>query len=628
MITERIVMRSSILMALALLSPLAAAQTPAPDSGEALYTQHCAICHEHAVTRAAPRSVLAALTVQSIQRTLDEGSMKSQAATLSAPQREAVAHYLSSAVAQAPNPDSDRCRPAGRYAVSFDRPHWNGWGVELEQHRFQPAAQARLSAGEVPKLKLKWAFGFAGAQTANAQPAVVNGRLFVGSANNKVYALDAARGCIHWAFDTEAPVRTAISAGAFHGTSAIFFGDQRATVYALNAESGVLLWKAKADPHPVAMITGAPALADEVVYVPVASLEDAYGADPKYGCCTFRGSVSAYSATTGALLWKSSTVTEPLAQTSKNAQGVQLWGPAGAGVWSAPTIDRKLHRLYVTTSNATSDPAANTSDAIVAFDLKDGRLLWSYQATANDGYNLACDLPAPYNTNCPSGKGPDFDFASSAALIDMGHGHRALVAGQKSGLVHAIDPDAGGKVLWQTRVGQGGRMGGVQWGAATDGELIYVALSDVQVGVVAPGTAGAQAALGANFLFNPKIGGGLFALDARTGAVRWSTPHPGCLDRPGCSPAQSAAVTAIPRVVFSGGLDGHLRAYASDTGHIIWDVDTANSYPTLNGIAAHGGSINGPGVVVVDGMLYVSSGYLYIGTTPGNVLLAYSVEGQ
>jgi polyvinyl alcohol dehydrogenase (cytochrome) len=621
-------MRSRILIAFAVLSPLATAQAPAPDSGEALYTQNCAICHEHAVARAAPRSVLGALSVQSIQRTLDEGSMKFQAAVLSASQREAIAHYLSNVVAQEPSPGSGRCQASGRYVVSLDRPHWNGWGADLEQHRFQPAAQARLSAGEVPKLKLKWAFGFADAQTANAQPAVVNGRLFVGGANNKVYALDAASGCIHWAFDTEAAVRTAISAGAFHGTSAIFFGDQRATVYALNADSGALLWKAKVDPHPVAMITGAPALADEVVYVPVASLEDAYGADPKYGCCTFRGSVGAYSAMTGALLWKSSTVSEPLAQTSKNAQGVQLWGPAGAGVWSAPTVDRKLHRLYVTTSNATSDPAASTSDAIVAFDLRDGKLLWSYQATANDGYNLACDLPAPYNTNCPSGKGPDFDFASSATLIDMGNGHRALLAGQKSGVVHAIDPDAGGKLLWQTRVGQGGRMGGVQWGPATDGELIYVALSDVQVGVVPAGTAGAQGALGANFLFNPKIGGGLFALDVRTGAVRWSTPHPGCLDRPGCSPAQSAAVTAIPGVVFSGSFDGHLRAYASDTGRIIWDVDTWSAYATVNGVAAHGGSINGPGAVVVNGMLYVNSGYAYIGTAPGNVLLAYSVEGR
>ena len=122
--------------------------------------------------------------------------------------------------------------------------------------------------------------------------------------------------------------------------------------------------------------------------------------------------------------------------------------------------------------------------------------------------------------------------------------------------------------------------------------------------------------------------GGLFALRLETGEVMWHTPHPGCGDVPGCSPAQSAAVTAIPGIVFSGGVDGHLRAYSAKTGAIVWDVDTEQAYAAVNRVAAHGGSLDGPGAAVVDGMLYVNSGYTKFGTTPGNVLLAFSVSGQ
>ena len=112
--------------------------------------------------------------------------------------------------------------------------------------------------------------------------------------------------------------------------------------------------------------------------------------------------------------------------------------------------------------------------------------------------------------------------------------------------------------------------------------------------------------------------------DLRTGQIVWHTPHPGCGETPGCSPAQSAATTAIPGVVFSGGLDGHLRAYDAKDGRIIWDADTRRKYDTVNRVEASGGSLDGSGAVVVDGTVYVSSGYVFAGHTPGNVLLAFS----
>jgi len=267
-----------------------------------------------------------------------------------------------------------------------------------------------------------------------------------------------------------------------------------------------------------------------------------------------------------------------------------------------------------------------TSDALVAFDLKTGKLLWSKQMTGSDATSMACDLPEPMHANCPNSNGPDFDFGSSAVLVNLGSGRRALIAGQKSGVVHAIDPDRGGEILWQRKIGQGGRIGGIQWGISADADHIYAALSDVAILPPLPGGAGGRpTAFGFPLMLNPDAGGGLYALDLKTGEVAWKTPHPGCHKTPGCSPAQSAATTAIPGVVFSGGLDGHLRAYDAKTGRIIWDVDTEQKFATVNGVEANGGSLDGSGAVVVDGMVYVNSGYIFAGHTPGNVLLAFAV---
>jgi polyvinyl alcohol dehydrogenase (cytochrome) len=172
-------------------------------------------------------------------------------------------------------------------------------------------------------------------------------------------------------------------------------------------------------------------------------------------------------------------------------------------------------------------------------------------------------------------------------------------------------------------------LGGIQWGSAADAERVYVALSDVHLDAVPQGTPGAQPGFGGNtLLLDPNVGGGLFALSLATGEVVWQTPPPGCKGLAGCTPAQSAAVTAIPGVVFSGGVDGHLRAYATTDGRILWDVDTKQDYKTVNGARANGGSLDGPGPVIVGGTLYVNSGYAVWGGVPGNVLLAFSVDGR
>ena len=604
------------------------AQTATPSSGEALYQQRCASCHEGGVARAADAKALRQLSAERIGFALAYGIMSQQGRDLSRGEIGEIVRFLAGTpAAPAPALPDSTCRDSGPQLTDAALPRWNGWGVDIRQHRFQSATQAQLTPNDVPRLKMKWAFGFPGDIRAYAQPTVWGGRVFVGSAGGKVYALDAKTGCQRWVFDAGFGVRSAITIGEDARGTTAYFGNQRGEAYALDAETGQLLWKRRVDEHQAAIVTGAPTLANGVLYVPVSSVEEALAADPRYSCCTFRGLIAALNAGTGEIMWRGY-ISPPAQAQRTSSMGVQLFGPSGGAIWSAPTLDLKANALYATTGDSYSHPAQAASDAFVAFDLATGKLKWSRQMTASDAYNIAC--VAPYRSNCPEPTGPDFDFGSSAILVDLLDGKRALIAGQKSGMVHALDPDHDGAILWQRSVGQGGTSGGVQWGSAADDENIYVAVSDVRLEAVPPGTPGGQKPIfgGGALKMDPRAGGGLFALRLATGEIVWHTPHPGCNDRPGCSPAQSAAVTAIPGVIFSGGLDGHLRAYAAKTGDIIWDVDTIQDYATVNGASAHGGSLDGPGAVVAGGMLYVNSGYTYYGTAPGNVLLAFSVDGR
>jgi len=518
--------------------------------------------------------------------------------------------------------------PAPAFADPLSAPHWNGWGGEPSQHRFQPADMAQLAAADVPRLKLKWAFGIPGASRAYAQPTIMGGRIFFGSQGEKVYSLDASTGCTYWEIDAGASVRAAIVIGESETGWRAYFGDAHAYVHAVDAVTGKELWTRHIDEHVAARITGAPLLAGTTLFVAVSSSEEFRAMDPHYPCCTFRGSVVALDAATGKVLWKSYTITQEPEPRAKSSAGVQLSGPSGAAIWSAPTYDAVKSMIYVATGDNYSDPPTATSDAVLAFNAASGELVWSRQMTAGDAYNMACSAKA---ANCPQSKGPDLDFGSSAILADLADGKRVLLAAQKSGVVTALDPDRGGEIVWQKRIGRGGALGGVMWGPATDSGKIYVAVSDVKIRPVAPGTPGSQPSLAdpqIAFLLDNAGGGGLHALKLDTGEEVWATPHPGCHDVAGCSPAQSAAVTAIPGIVFSGGLDGHLRAYSAEDGRIIWDADTKGEHPAVNGVTAHGGSIDGPGPVVVGGVLYVNSGSAFYGTIPGDALLAYSVDGR
>jgi polyvinyl alcohol dehydrogenase (cytochrome) len=594
--------------------------------GAAVYKERCASCHDNPVGRVPPVSALRSMNITLILRSLETGAMKTQAEGLSGNQRVAVSLYLSSPAAKkpAPLPASAYCTGKPEPLANLDKgPRWAGWSPEAENARFQDTAAAGIAATDVPRLKLKWAFGLGDGIAARSQPSVAGGRLFVGDELGAIYSLSAASGCIHWSYDAGGPIRSAIVIGKAGRHAAAFFGDPSANVYALDANSGALLWKVHVEEHFAALITGTPLLHGAVLYVPVASYEEGLPGLPSYECCTFRGSLVALDPATGKQIWKTYTIAETPQPTKLSKTKAQLHGPSGASVWSSPTFDEKRGAIYIATGDNYSDPATTTSDAVLALDQKTGKILWSKQLTLNDTYNQGCD--SPFKTNCPDKGGPDFDFGQSPILVSLTNGRRALVIAQKAGVAHALDPDRQGEVLWQTRVGVGGALGGSQWGSAADRDHMYVALSDLKIKGIAMDKAAPQ---GYRLELDPNQGGGLFALSLATGEKVWSAKPPSCGDRKSCSPAQSAAVSVIPGAVLSGSIDGHLRAYSTSTGEVIWDVDTATDYDTVNGQKAHGGSLDVGGPVIAGGILYVNSGYGQWGGMPGNVLLAFSMDGK
>ena len=589
-----------------------------------LFRTHCAECHDSASGaggRIPQVAVLKTMTPAAIVRTMELGLMKTQAAALSGDERQRLASFLGTAVTverkreEIANP-CPASVPSTR--LGSETPAWSSWGGDLANMRFQSAKDAGLDAQAVPRLTLKWAFGFPDTSTLRSQPAVYRGRVYAGGQDGGLYSLEAATGCVHWVTTVQSQVRSGITVGEIAGNPAIFFSDSSGYVYALDANTGKQLWKMRPDDHPASSVTATPVFYRGRLYVGAASREEALAVAPAYVCCTFRGSESALDAATGKVLWKRYMIPEAARERPKTKAGAAVFGPSGVGVWTAPVLDPEHDTMYVTTGDNYSDPPTSLSDALVAMRMSTGEIVWSKQFTAKDAWNSSCYLAG--RVNCPDSDGPDFDFASSAILASLPNGRRALLLGQKSAVVYAVDPDRRGQTLWQSRIGEGGTVGGIEWGSATDGRNLYVALSDIRFQVERKPNSNDR-----TYQLDPDKGGGLFAFRIDNGERMWQTPPPGCGGRPQCSPAQSAAITAIPGVVWSGAEDGHLRAYSTANGKIIWDYDTAREYQTVNGVAGHGGAIDVAGPVVAGSMLFAVSGYPARGGLPGNVLLAFEV---
>jgi polyvinyl alcohol dehydrogenase (cytochrome) len=579
--------------------------------GASVFSTQCSSCHTQGADPRAPgMDALRLRKPEAVIEALMTGAMRVQGSRLSGSERRAVAEFVTGR-ALGTDASGTRIGRCGSVRPMLDvekAPAWNGWGASPSNTRFQDTQQAGLTALQVPKLTLKWAFGFPDTSAAWAQPSVAGGRLFVGSQSGMVYSLDPATGCSYWSFAAHGGVRTAISIAsqpARPGRSVAYFGDTSSTVYAVDAASGEEIWSRKIEVHPLARITGAPTVFENRIYVPTSSYEESQAGNPGYACCTFRGSVTALDAETGAVIWKRYTIDDEPVRQAPNAGGKSLLGPSGGGIWSSPTIDPKRRTLYVGTGNAYSGPAVPTTDAVLALDLQTGAVKWAQQLTPNDVYVSGCGGSSS-NRNCADNLGPDHDFGQAPILTTPPGGRDLIVIGQKSGVGWALDPDQKGAVVWQYRAGQGGVLGGMEWGSAVDADHAYFPVSDINIVNHQPG--------------------GLHAVHLKTGERAWfAPPQPKC-NEPACNGAQSAAITVIPGAVFSGANDGWLRAYSAATGAIIWEFDTNRVFKTVNGVEAKGASMIGPGPIVVGGMLYVTSGYGAFGGRPGNVLLAFGVE--
>ncbi len=591
--------------------------TSAPD-GEALFADNCAVCHRAEGKSQGPTlAALKRMGSDQILTSMTSGKMMSQAEDLSSEEIFAVVNYLTSG-GGAEKPTMSAAARCTSGSVSTDKVLMGGWGVDPHNTRYQP--NSTISKDNVSRLEVAWAFALPEVADARSQIVVTEDTVFVAAISGSVFALDRASGCIKWDHDTGATLRTSMALGKSGQQTALFFGDIGATVYALNAHSGEPLWQKSVALFPASGTTGTPVpwsdQSGDRLFVPLSAFGVVLATNPKYECCKSHGAVLALDATTGDILW-TTPMTKDAVPTYKSSAGVQQWGPSGIPVWTTPTVDAPRNMIYVGTGENTSTPATHLSDSIVALDMTTGAIRWAFQATQLDAFNMACGRAA--GPNCPRENGPDFDFGAAAALAKDDSGREVLVAGQKSGEVHALDPDTG-KVIWQRRLSDGSALGGIHWGITVAHGRVFVPIADPPF--PRPG-------------YTPRPG--VHALDLASGEVLWShLAERGCeLDMaklrdadnpwPEC-PFQysfSAAPMSNDDLVFAAALNGKVYAFSAATGEILWQDSTAKEYTTVNGLEAHGGAIDNGGVQLAEDMVFVQSGYSLFGQMPGNVLIAY-----
>lgn len=487
----------------------------------------------------------------------------------------------------------------------------SGWGNGLENSRFQ--SQSAINRGNVSQLQLEWAFALDENQSPHSYPVITGDTLFIGTTDGNLHALDRDSGCVRWTYSAEEQIRTGIAYGRVVDATGeernlLFFGTFAGNVFAVDGVNGELVWKADVKDHAYIMVTGTPTFHEGNLYVPISSGEVALAMNPFYGCCQFRGALMSLDAATGETHWRTHVIDEEPQVTGRHYIFVEEWGPSGAPVWSAPTIDAGRGLIYIGTGENYTQPATERSDAIIAFDMQTGAIVWTQQYTAEDAFNMACALPI-LNANCPEDWGPDLDFGAPPIVSQTPDGTDILLAGQKSGGVYGIDPDTGERI-WEQMFGRGGMLGGVHWGMAVNERLglVFAPISDRPTGPANEREA------------DP----GLNALDIATGKTRWSTPNAGSCDgRENCAPGLSAAILATDDLVFAGGLDGYLRAYNAETGDVVWEYDSWRDYETVNNLPARGGAIDVHGPVIAGDWLFIQSGYGSFGQRGGNVLLAF-----
>ena len=622
------------------LAPLrqAAQAQSAPVSGEATYDSHCAACHDHPdATRAPPKSALQSLPPDTINFALTAGKMKAQGSGLSVGDRAQLVRYLTGgrAAASAGSAEDDwsarmMC-PAGRRDVDLAGPApVTTFGFDRGNTRSLTAAQAGLTKDQLSNMELAWAIAIPGGTTMRTQPAIVGATVFLPVADARaVYAFDVSRPaapCVKWVYRTQskAPLRTSASYGVLaDGRGVLAFSGFDTVAYLLDAKTGLAIWTRKIGTYPYNQATGTPVVLKDRVIVPMSQYEIVVAGSNDQLCCTHHGYVVSLDPRTGAQQWRYDTM-EDAKPVRDRGDGRFLYGPSGAPIWTSPLIDERRGLVFVGTGEANSEPVSKNTDAMIAIGLNDGKERWSVQGTDKDVYLSGCGPhPKPTQLNCSKDTVyRDVDFGASMVLAHLPGSRDEMLGGQKSGAVWALDP-ASGRVLWRNDLGAGSPLGGIHWALAVDKGVVFAPVSLVRDYYLD------------SFLPQPvattPFRSGMYALDAVTGAVKWSfATTPDCSgDRlrrmPTCARLYgfSAAPAVIDGAVVAGSLDGYLYVFDGSNGKLLGKFDTAIAYQGINGVSGRGGAIDSASISAGDGLLFVNSGYAMFGQAPGNVFLAF-----
>lgn len=503
----------------------------------------------------------------------------------------------------------------------------SGFGFNLFNTRNQASG---ITAANVDRLALDFTLVEPGIKERRGAPAVTQQAIYF-HVPSGVKAVDRVSGCQYWSANVPGRVRSA-SVTMFEEPTLkkrlVAVGTFSGEVYALDAKTGAVVWKKDLKHFPNHMITGGLQYHNGRLIVPLATSTVILAAT-MVECCTSHGAVVALNTANGNELWRFNG--------TENAQAVNLThrAPNGVSIWSTPVIDTVRNQIIFGTSQNLTQPVTEYADSIVALDFNSGAVKWHYKSVQDDAYNATCDIDIKLVNFCD---GPDHDWdVITPVLTRNSSGADVIVGADKSGKIFSLRP-TNGDVIWENRVGTGGKLGGVHWGLAVDASKVYVGMADVTAAKASTIDSILQSdLLGLTSIHVPMIQvpnamPGLYALDKDTGDMVWEYHDTHLHKGQVVDSIYSAALAVTNDVLFAGSLDGVLKAFRTSDGQPVWSYDTAVSVKDKYGRTGNGGTIESVGPVIAGNNVLLGSGYNTFGGTnefqagPGNALFVFRLR--